>query len=125
MPSCSPASHAKGVAPTPAPNCRDCEPQPDDIFWNHLAEDREVTLTPAWATDAVRRYMFEQGEFCEIEHYSTVPAPFVIMQRITVGLTAILGRLNTTANWHRDGSQSLPDIKKNFDEVAELTQQFV
>jgi phosphoribosylaminoimidazole-succinocarboxamide synthase len=26
---------------------------------------------------------------------------------------------------YRDGTQSLPDIKKNFDEVAELTQQFV
>jgi RNA polymerase sigma factor (sigma-70 family) len=26
---------------------------------------------------------------------------------------------------YRDGSQSLPDIKKNFDEVAELTRQFV
>jgi phosphoribosylaminoimidazole-succinocarboxamide synthase len=26
---------------------------------------------------------------------------------------------------YRDGSQSLPDIKKNFDEVADLTQQFV
>ena len=26
---------------------------------------------------------------------------------------------------YRDGSQSLPDIKKNFDEVAELTEQFV
>jgi RNA polymerase sigma factor (sigma-70 family) len=26
---------------------------------------------------------------------------------------------------YRDGSQSLPDIKKNFDEVAELTNQFV
>ncbi|MHB8463549.1 MAG: ABC1 kinase family protein [Acidimicrobiales bacterium] len=73
----------------------------DDIFWNHLAEDREVTLTAAWATDAVRRYMFKQGEFREIEHYTTIPAPFVIMQRITFGLTAILGRLNATANWRR------------------------
>jgi phosphoribosylaminoimidazole-succinocarboxamide synthase len=26
---------------------------------------------------------------------------------------------------YRDGSQSLPDIKQNFDEVAELTKQFV
>jgi phosphoribosylaminoimidazole-succinocarboxamide synthase len=26
---------------------------------------------------------------------------------------------------YRDGSQSLPGIKKNFDEVAELTAQFV
>ena len=26
---------------------------------------------------------------------------------------------------YRDGSQSLPDIKRNFDEVAELTKQFV
>ena len=60
-----------------------------------------MTLTPAWATDAVRRYMFKQGEFRKIEHYTTIPAPFVIMQRITFGLTAILGRLNATANWRR------------------------
>ena len=73
----------------------------DEIFWNHVAEDRAITLTPEWATDAVRRYMFKQGEFRKIEHYSTLPAPFVIMQRITVGLTAILGRLNATANWRR------------------------
>jgi hypothetical protein len=26
---------------------------------------------------------------------------------------------------YRDGSQSLPDIKKNFDEVADLTKQFI
>jgi hypothetical protein len=26
---------------------------------------------------------------------------------------------------YRDGGQSLPDIKKNFDEVAELTKRFV
>ena len=26
---------------------------------------------------------------------------------------------------YRDGSQTLGDIKKNFDEVAELTKQFV
>jgi len=73
----------------------------DDILWNHLAEDREVTLTRAWATDAVRRSVFKQGECREIEHYSTVPAPYVIMQRITIGLTAVLGRLNATANWRR------------------------
>ena len=73
----------------------------DEIFWSHLAEDREFTLTPAWATDAVRRYMFKQGEFRQIEHYTTIPPPFVIMQRITIGLTAILGRLNATANWRR------------------------
>ena len=45
--------------------------------------------------------MFKQGEFREIEQYSTIPPPFVIMQRITVGLAAILGRLNATANWRR------------------------
>src|SRR5581483_6103479 len=64
-------------------------------------EDREITLTPEWATDAIRRYTFKQGEFRDIEKYTTIPAPFVIMQRITFGLTAILGRLNATANWRR------------------------
>jgi predicted unusual protein kinase regulating ubiquinone biosynthesis (AarF/ABC1/UbiB family) len=71
------------------------------IFFSHLAEDREVTLTPEWATEVVRTYMFKQGEARKIEHYSTIPAPYVIMQRIVFGLTAILGRLNATANWQR------------------------
>ena len=35
------------------------------------------------------------------------------------------GEKDMSKQAYRDGSQSLPDIKKNFDEVAELTKQFV
>ena len=35
------------------------------------------------------------------------------------------GAKDVSKQAYRDGSQSLPDIKKNFDEVAELTKQFV
>jgi RNA polymerase sigma factor (sigma-70 family) len=35
------------------------------------------------------------------------------------------GERDMSKQAYRDGSQSLPDIKKNFDEVAELTKQFV
>lgn len=35
------------------------------------------------------------------------------------------GEKDMSKQAYRDGSQSLPDIKKNFDEVAELTKQFI
>ena len=38
-----------------------------------------------------------------------------------VGLDPLIDALQA----YRDGSQSLPDIKKNFDEVAELTKHLV
>ena len=40
--------------------------------------------------------------------YTTVPTPFVILQRINVGLVALLGRLNATANWRRISEELWP-----------------
>lgn len=71
------------------------------MFWSYLAEDRPVTLTAEWASDTVRSYLFKEEKFREIDRYGAVPPQFVILQRITIGLFAILGRLNATANWRR------------------------
>lgn len=35
------------------------------------------------------------------------------------------GHKDVSKQAYRDGSQSLPDIKQNFDEVAELTKQLI
>src|SRR5207253_5291869 len=64
-------------------------------------EDRRVTLTADWASDTVRRYLFKDEEFREVDRWGAIPPQYVILQRITVGLFAILGRLNATANWRR------------------------
>jgi hypothetical protein len=71
------------------------------LFWSYASEDREVTLTAEWASDTVRRYLFKDEEFREIDRWGAVPTEFVIMQRIVIGLFAILGRLHATANWRR------------------------
>jgi hypothetical protein len=60
-----------------------------------------VTLTAEWASDIVRRYFLKDELTRDINKWSTIPADFLILQRITVGLFAILGRLNATANWRR------------------------
>jgi predicted unusual protein kinase regulating ubiquinone biosynthesis (AarF/ABC1/UbiB family) len=71
------------------------------LFWSYVAEDRPVTLTAEWASDTVRRYLIKDDRFREIDKWGAVPPEYVIMQRITIGLFAILGRLNATANWRR------------------------
>ena len=36
-----------------------------------------------------------------VTRYTTVPASFVLIQRINLGLFALLGRLGATADWRR------------------------
>ena len=36
-----------------------------------------------------------------VTRYTTVPASFVLIQRINLGLFALLGRLRATADWRR------------------------
>lgn len=71
------------------------------MFWSHIVDDAPVTLTAEWASEIVRRYFFKDDETRDINKWSTIPPDYLILQRITIGLFAILGRLNATANWRR------------------------
>ena len=71
------------------------------LLWSHVAEDRDMTLTPEWASETVRTYLMKGPEFRELDRWGGLPAHTVILQRITVGLLAVLGKLHATANWHR------------------------
>lgn len=71
------------------------------MFWSHIVEDAPVTLTADWASETVRRYFLKDDETRDINKWSTIPPDYLILQRITIGLFAILGRLNATANWRR------------------------
>jgi hypothetical protein len=70
-------------------------------LWSHVAEDGPVTLTPEWASETVRTFLLKRPRFKAIDRWGGLPPQVVILQRITVGLLAVLGRLNATANWHR------------------------
>ncbi len=71
------------------------------LLWGHAAEDRPFTITPAWASEVVRTFMLKGDRFRTLDRYGGLPVDSIILQRITVGLLAVLGRLNATANWHR------------------------
>jgi hypothetical protein len=45
--------------------------------------------------------MLKGERFRELDRYGGLPTDSIILQRITVGLLAVLGRLHATANWHR------------------------
>jgi hypothetical protein len=66
------------------------------------------TITPQWSSDAVRRYFDPTSEFGDIMKAANLPRSFVIVQRINLGLFAVLGELNATANWRAIADELWP-----------------
>ena len=64
-----------------------------------------MTITPAFASAIVRRFFDARGPLAP---YSDVPRAYVVLQRINLGLYAVLGSLNATANWRRIGQEMWP-----------------
>ena len=70
-------------------------------WYDFILEDREHTTTPEWSSEALRRYFDPMGPFGPIIKASNVPPQFVILQRINLGLFAVLGELRATRSWRR------------------------
>jgi predicted unusual protein kinase regulating ubiquinone biosynthesis (AarF/ABC1/UbiB family) len=79
-------------------------------FYEFVREDRVATITPAWSSEAVRRYFDPSTEFAEVQRHLNVPPSFVILQRINLGLLAVLGELNATRNWRRVAEELWPFV---------------
>jgi predicted unusual protein kinase regulating ubiquinone biosynthesis (AarF/ABC1/UbiB family) len=76
-------------------------------FYDAVRHDATITWTPDYASATVRQ-VFDRNS--PIAHYATVPAMFVIIQRINLGLYAILGRLRATANYRRIAEELWPMV---------------
>jgi predicted unusual protein kinase regulating ubiquinone biosynthesis (AarF/ABC1/UbiB family) len=79
-------------------------------FYEFVQQDRVATITPAWSSESVRRYFDPSTEFAEVQRHLNVPASFVILQRINLGLLAVLGELNATRNWRRIAEELWPFV---------------
>jgi predicted unusual protein kinase regulating ubiquinone biosynthesis (AarF/ABC1/UbiB family) len=75
------------------------------LFYSTALRDEPMTITPAFASAIVRRFFDARGPLAP---YSDVPRVYVIMQRINLGLYAVLGSLNATANWRRIAEEIWP-----------------
>jgi predicted unusual protein kinase regulating ubiquinone biosynthesis (AarF/ABC1/UbiB family) len=80
-------------------------------FYEFVLEDRPLTMTEEYASETVRRFFDTSGEHGEIMKAANVPPFMVIIQRINLGLYAILGQLGATANWRRIADELWPWVE--------------
>jgi hypothetical protein len=64
-----------------------------------------VTITSDYASSVVRRFFDLRSP---VAGYIAVPRPYVILQRINLGLFAILGELSATADWRAISEEIWP-----------------
>ena len=77
------------------------------LFYATVLHDAPMTITPAYASAIVRRFFDARGPLAP---YSDVPRAYVVLQRINLGLYAVLGSLHATANWRRIAEEIWPFV---------------
>ncbi len=76
-------------------------------FYEPVRVDREMTWSGAYASGIVR-HTFDRSS--PISQYATVPKAFVFIQRINLGLYALLGELGSTGNYRRIAEELWPFV---------------
>jgi predicted unusual protein kinase regulating ubiquinone biosynthesis (AarF/ABC1/UbiB family) len=77
-------------------------------FYEFVLHDEVVTITPQWSTEVVSRFFEPNGPHGPVMKAANLPPSFVIIQRINLGLMAILGELAATANFRRIADELWP-----------------
>jgi predicted unusual protein kinase regulating ubiquinone biosynthesis (AarF/ABC1/UbiB family) len=87
-------------------------PLTDDQITDHLAvfyqlvrEPKPVTVTSEYASSVVRRFFDLRSP---VSQYARIPRSYVILQRINLGLFALLGDMRATANWRAIAEEIWP-----------------
>lgn len=76
-------------------------------FYDTVRRDAEMTWTRAYANSIVR-HTFDRTS--PISQYATVPRAFVFIQRINLGLYALLGELGARGNYRRIAEELWPFV---------------
>ncbi len=90
-------------------------PVPDDEvgeyfsqFYESVREDKQVTWSGEYASRIVR-HTFDRTS--PISQYATVPKAFVFIQRINLGLYALLGELTASGNYRKMAEELWPFVQ--------------
>lgn len=76
-------------------------------FYDIVRRDEVFTFSPEYASAIVRRTFDPTSP---VAKYATVPPSYVIIQRINLGLFALLGSLRATRNWRQISSELWPGV---------------
>jgi predicted unusual protein kinase regulating ubiquinone biosynthesis (AarF/ABC1/UbiB family) len=75
------------------------------VFYDTIREPEPLTITGDYASSVVRRFFDLRSPVAD---YIAVPRSYVILQRINLGLFAVLGELSATANWRAIAEEIWP-----------------
>ncbi len=77
-------------------------------FYDSVRDDRTITWSGEYASRIVR-HTFDRSS--PISQYATVPKAFVFIQRINLGLYALLGELQASGNYRRMAEELWPFVQ--------------
>jgi predicted unusual protein kinase regulating ubiquinone biosynthesis (AarF/ABC1/UbiB family) len=75
------------------------------VFYDTIREPGPLTITGDYASSVVRRFFDVRSP---VAQYISLPQSYVILQRINLGLFAVLGELSATANWRAIAEEIWP-----------------
>jgi predicted unusual protein kinase regulating ubiquinone biosynthesis (AarF/ABC1/UbiB family) len=78
------------------------------VFYDTIREPGPLTITSDSASSVVRRFFDVRSPIGE---YIAIPQSYVILQRINLGLFAILGELSATADWRAISEEIWPSVQ--------------
>ncbi len=75
------------------------------VFYQLIRESRTVTVTGDYASAVVRRFFDVRSP---VAQFARIPRSYVVLQRINLGLFALLGEMRATANWRAIAEEIWP-----------------
>ena len=78
------------------------------LFYDTIREPGPRTMTSEYSSAVARRYVDFKSPLAA---YAKIPRSYVIVQRINLGLFAILGQMNATADWRSISEEIWPFVQ--------------
>jgi predicted unusual protein kinase regulating ubiquinone biosynthesis (AarF/ABC1/UbiB family) len=75
------------------------------VFYQLIRESAAVRVTGEYASAVVRRFFDVRSP---VAQYARIPRSYVVLQRINLGLFALLGEMQATANWRAVAEEIWP-----------------
>jgi predicted unusual protein kinase regulating ubiquinone biosynthesis (AarF/ABC1/UbiB family) len=80
-------------------------------FYELVQRDEVLKVEGKHSSELVRRTFDTSGPYAHIMKAANVPPSFVIIQRINLGLVAVIAQLGATANWRRISEELWPWVQ--------------
>ncbi|HYB13958.1 MAG TPA: AarF/ABC1/UbiB kinase family protein [Streptosporangiaceae bacterium] len=78
------------------------------VFYDTVREPGPMTMTGEYASAVTRRFFDFRSPLAA---YARIPRSYVILQRINLGLFALLGEMSATADWRRIAEEIWPFVQ--------------